>query len=104
MATYNVSNHKDSGAGSLREAIALANSNAGQDTINIEIKTITLDSQIEITDSVDIIGNNANIFQLGQDRLFNIDDNDDENLINVSFKDLSLKDSISILLMLMKAL
>ncbi|MBL8865320.1 MAG: hypothetical protein JNK93_07125, partial [Planctomycetia bacterium] len=80
-ATFTVSNLNDSGAGSLRDAIASANSAAGADTINFQAGltgTITLASQLTITDTtgattitgpgaerIGVSGNNATrIFQV----------------------------------------
>lgn len=37
MNTYSVSSSKDSGTGSLREAIELANENPGKDSIFVEV-------------------------------------------------------------------
>lgn len=60
MNTYNVTNTSDAGAGSLHEAIALANANMGTDNIEIEVDNVTLNTEIEITDSVSITGNGVN--------------------------------------------
>jgi parallel beta-helix repeat protein len=63
-ATYTVTSLANSGTGSLREAVGLANSNLGLDTINFAgggIGTITLTSQINITDDLDILGPNQGI-------------------------------------------
>ncbi len=59
LATYTVTNTNDSGAGSLRQAISDANSNAGTDTINFNITgsgvhSILLSSALTITDTVTI--------------------------------------------------
>jgi hypothetical protein len=70
LATYTVTNTSDSGPGSLRDAIAQANTAAGADTINFSVSgTITLGSQLNLTDTalttingantVTISGNNA---------------------------------------------
>jgi len=62
LASYTVTNSNDSGAGSLRQAIASANSNAGTDNIVFNIagtgvQTITLASALpNITDAVTIDG------------------------------------------------
>ena len=90
MNTYKVTNTSDSGAGSLREAIALANANLGPDNIVIDVDNIALNTEIEITDSVSITGNGVVIAQTGAERLFNIDDNNKDTLIDVLFKDLTL--------------
>jgi predicted outer membrane repeat protein len=53
-ATFTVTNLNDAGAGSLRDAIASANSTVGADTIDFQaglVGTITLVSQLTITDA-----------------------------------------------------
>ena len=87
---YTVNSSNDSGAGSLREAIALANENAGLDTIVIEADEVRLNSKIQISDSVEIKGNDAVITQTGQENIFVIDDSDDDSQLSVSFSDLTL--------------
>lgn len=67
MTTYNVTNSNDSGEGSLRAAIALANASEGLDTITIEVDTVNLETEIEITDSLDLVGNGATIAQTGEE-------------------------------------
>ncbi|MBR8826950.1 MAG: right-handed parallel beta-helix repeat-containing protein [Gomphosphaeria aponina SAG 52.96 = DSM 107014] len=61
MATFNVTNIKDSGAGSLRTAIANANRTVAPDIIKFATstngKTIQLNSVLNVTNPVDIIGN-----------------------------------------------
>ena len=56
LALFTVSSIADSGPGSLREAVALANANPGPDLIDFEpvIQIIQLQTQLEITDSVTI--------------------------------------------------
>src|SRR5215211_2773607 len=60
--TFTVTNTNDSGAGSLRQAIFVANANLGADTINFNIpgsgvKTISPDSELpNITEAVTING------------------------------------------------
>ncbi|BAZ46429.1 hypothetical protein NIES4102_34610 [Chondrocystis sp. NIES-4102] len=90
MATFNVTNINDSGAGSLREAVDLANITPGADIININ-GIVNLNSAINITDVVEIRGNNDNfmIAQRGSDRIFRIDNNSN-NLINVTLTNLTL--------------
>ncbi|MEZ5592479.1 MAG: right-handed parallel beta-helix repeat-containing protein [Gammaproteobacteria bacterium] len=76
-ATFNVSNTADSGAGSLRDAVAQANGAAGPDviTFNNGLGTITLTSgQIDITETLTISGpaagqtisgnNNSRVFRV----------------------------------------
>jgi|GEM_PF-6979961 len=88
--TYDVTNSADSGAGSLREAISLANANPGKDDIFIGAD-VELSSSIDITDSVDIGTNfGAKILQTGADRIFNIDDGRAEENIDVSLYRLTL--------------
>ena len=67
MATYTVSNSDDSGVGSLRQAIADANSNPGLDKINFEVINVELNSAILIADAVDITGNGAVVSQTQSD-------------------------------------
>ncbi len=59
-ATYQVINKLDSGTGSLRDAVALANANPGPDTITFGPRvsgTITLTTgEIVVSDSVNIVG------------------------------------------------
>ena len=92
MAIFNVTNNNASGEGSLQAAIAAANASEGLDRIvvNADINNIEIDSALFITDSVDITGNGVVVTQTGSDRLFNIDDNDTDNLIDVSMSDISL--------------
>ena len=85
MANYTVTNLNDSGAGSLREALTLANGDAAADTIVFQAGltgTLTLTSgELVITSNVSIDGDgdgdgNADITVSGNDasRVFNIDD------------------------------
>lgn len=62
MAKFVVTNQNDSGAGSLRQAIADANASAGLDTITFSVSgTITLTSgQLVISDDVIIDGDATN--------------------------------------------
>ncbi len=90
MATYRVTNNADSGQGSLRRAVLDANANLGLDTIIFEVIDVSLNSAILITDSVEITGNGTVITQTGSDRLFNISDDSDDSLINVTFNNLTL--------------
>ncbi len=77
-ATFTVSTTADSGAGSLRAAVASANGAAGADTINFTVGgTITLTSgEIVISDSVTITGPGAASLAVSGNnasRIFNID-------------------------------
>lgn len=90
MTTYNVTNSNDSGAGSLREAITSANANPGNDDVFVQVD-VKLTSAIEIADSVNIgTPYGATITQTEGDRIFNIDDNNDDVDIEVSLFRLNL--------------
>lgn len=90
MTTYNVTNSNDSGIGSLREAITSANANPGNDDIFVQVD-VELTSAIEIADSVNIgTPYGATITQTEGDRLFNINDNNDDVNIEVSLFRLNL--------------
>ena len=85
-----VTNSNDSGTGSLREAIALANANQGADIIRLMVD-VNLNSSIDITDSVKIRSAfGATINQTGRDRIFNIDDGNDKVDSQVSLAKLNL--------------
>ncbi|MGL6343623.1 MAG: right-handed parallel beta-helix repeat-containing protein, partial [Waterburya sp.] len=89
MTTYNVTNSNDNGAGSLREALTLANANEGADTI-VLMSDVTLSSAIAITDDVTIEGNKHLVTQTGTDRLFTIDDGNAEQDSQVNLSELRL--------------
>ncbi|MEL7406354.1 MAG: hypothetical protein AAFN00_05250, partial [Cyanobacteria bacterium J06558_2] len=95
MNTFKVTNGNDSGNGSLRSAIALANASPGKDDILVEVD-VELNSAINITDSV-TIGNpfGATITQIGSDRIFNIDDNNDDLDLDISLYRLNLQGGYS---------
>lgn len=59
MTDFIVSNSKNTGVGSLRNAIELANENPGLDKIIIETDNINLNSEIEIVDALEIEGNSV---------------------------------------------
>ncbi|NEX16043.1 MAG: hypothetical protein C1943_05260 [Halochromatium sp.] len=62
-ATFTVTNLRDTGPGSLRQAVLDANAQAGADTIQFGAGSsgiITLQSTIEITDDLTIVGNTTN--------------------------------------------
>ena len=90
-----VTNTNDEGAGSLRQAILNANLFEGTDTITFDAsvggETITLTSgELVITDAVNIEGiENRSIAISGNNnsRVFNIDDGNDENQIDVNISD-----------------
>ncbi|MHB9139545.1 MAG: choice-of-anchor Q domain-containing protein, partial [Victivallaceae bacterium] len=103
MSTFTVTNTNDSGAGSLRDAINQANTTAGADIINFQSDlagTITLTSELSITESVTINGTGSDMLTVsggwsGYDetdgvRLFNVDDGSDSNVINVTISNLEL--------------
>ncbi len=71
-ATFDVTNCNDSGAGSLRQAVLDANGAGGADDITFSVVcTITLTSgEIDITDSVNIIGNGSTISGNNANRIF----------------------------------
>ncbi len=94
---------------SLREAIVLANANPGADTITFDTlfnipQTITISSQLPvITDNVTIVGTGANLLTIdagsGGDgvigngdgfRIFQIDDGNEFNQLNVMISDITL--------------
>lgn len=69
-AIFTVTNTNDSGPGSLREAINLANTGLGADTINFGVSgAIILASQLEITDDLTIDGRGARIVISGNSRV-----------------------------------
>src|SRR5262245_16512832 len=80
-STITVTNLADSGAGSLRAAIAQANAASGQDTINFAVSgTITLQSELpSLSNSVDILGPGPTSLTVQRDAaapafgIFNID-------------------------------
>ena len=89
MVTFTVSNANDSGDGSLRKAIASANASPGTDVIEVN-SDVTLNSGLEITESLEIVGNSFTIDQTGSDRLFTIDDGNDDVDSTVSITGLTL--------------
>ncbi|MEG5018373.1 Ig-like domain-containing protein [Microcoleus sp. B4-C2] len=102
LATFTVTNTNDSGAGSLREAIAQANTQTGADTIVFDpsvfntSQTIRLNSQLIVDDSVSIQGTGLNLVKISGDANNNgINDNGDVRLFfvnqgTVSFSNLTL--------------
>ncbi len=92
MSIFKVINLADSGEGSLRESIDLANNKAGVDEIVFEVEgdkhTIYLTSgELNITDNLIIDGSGINELTIdagGLSRVFDFDDGDRNNLIDVS--------------------
>ena len=96
-ATFTVTNTNDSGAGSLRDAVAQANAAGGADTIDFSVTgTITLTSgELDITESVTIDGPGRHDLAIsGNDnsRIFNVDDGSPGTLQNVTIQDVTLTD------------
>ena len=94
----------DSGEGSLRSAIAQANSSEGKDTITFDQslsgETINLTSgQLEITDDLIINGLGPTELTINgneNSRIFQINDGNDETQIEVAIKGLTVKDGEAI--------
>jgi len=92
--TYTVTNNNDAGTGSLRQAILDANANAGLDEIRFDLSVQVINlagTDLEITDDVNIIGNNVKVTIDGSatSRVFEID----RHLttpINVRFENLNI--------------
>ena len=90
MTTYTVTNNLDSGAGSLRSAIAIANKSLGPDIIELAGE-IELNSAIAITDSISLVGSDDTVItSTAESRLFEIDDGEPNRQIEVSFENLTL--------------
>jgi hypothetical protein len=74
LATYTVTATNDSGVGSLRNAIEQANVSVGKDIIEFDPtaftapRTITLESQLIIKDSIEIKGIGANLITISGDK------------------------------------
>ncbi len=99
MATFHVTNVFDSGVGSLRHAIDLANLTLDADTITFDSfltgKTIGLTSgELSITNSLTINGLGANFLTVDAQkngfRVFNIDNNNSDDFINVFINGLTI--------------
>ncbi len=94
-ATFTVSNTNDTGAGSLRAAIADANATAGADTINFTTSgTIVLTTgELTITDSVTIDGPGPETLTVSANnasRVLTIDDGVDGTLRDVTLEGLTI--------------
>lgn len=93
-----VTNTNDSGTGSLRQAIANTNLLEGTQTITFDPsvggETITLTTgELVITDSVEIEGlENSDVTVSGNNnsRVFNVNDSNDENLIDVNISQITV--------------
>ena len=97
MNNFTVKNLKDSGSGSLRQAIEDANQTAGADKIQfssqLKGKEIILTSgELEISDDVSIDGGGIDITINGNNnsRIFAIDDLDAANQLDVTIDKLTL--------------
>ncbi|WP_395372983.1 choice-of-anchor Q domain-containing protein [Marinicella sp. W31] len=76
-ATFTVSNNNDSGTGSLRNALILADASAGPDTIVFDSDyQINIESEIVVSGSDSILinggANNVSVNANGQSRIFNV--------------------------------
>src|SRR5688500_8799237 len=71
-ANFSVTNGNDSGAGSLRQALADADAAAGADTISIDttLPIVLAGTQLEVNSEVDIIGNHSTVDAAGLSRVF----------------------------------
>ncbi|MEQ8998818.1 MAG: choice-of-anchor Q domain-containing protein [Coleofasciculus sp. B1-GNL1-01] len=100
MATFTVTNLFDSGAGSFRQAIFDANTQAGTDEIVFDTggfpSTLTLTSgELNITDSVNILGSGADFMTVSgnnNSRIFSIDDGGSQ-ILDVLISGLTVSDS-----------
>ncbi len=93
LSAYTVTNALDSGAGSLRDAIGLANANAGADTIDFDgtyfnqARTITFGSgaaDMEVTDALTITGPGES--------LLTIDANSEDRIFSITADDVTISD------------
>ncbi|MBD2528921.1 calcium-binding protein [Nostoc flagelliforme FACHB-838] len=108
MANFNVTNTNDSGAGSLRDAIAQANNTNGADTISFTdpifqdsiADTIILTSgELEITDTLIINGTgsiNVTVSGNNSSRVFNVNNQDSNNQITVEITGLTITGETSV--------
>src|SRR5688572_12309992 len=73
-ANFSVTNGNDSGAGSLRQALADAEAAAGADTITIDttLPIVLGGTELNVNSEVEIIGNHSTIDAAGQSRVFQV--------------------------------
>ncbi len=97
LATFMVTNIDDAGAGSLRQAILVADAAPGLDTIEFDgaaSGTIGLTSgQLNVAESLTINGPGSGILTIdagGNSRIFNIDDGNAATFIDVEISGLTL--------------
>ena len=102
LTAFTVVNTNDSGTGSLRDAIELANANAGADTISFDAalagQTIVLTDELLISDDLTITGLGADQLTLdgnGDSRIFNVDDGDWNTTIAVEISGVTLTNGFS---------
>jgi predicted outer membrane repeat protein len=72
-ATFSVTNLEPSGAGSLDQAVEDANANDGADQITFQAGltgTITLDSDLDVNEAVEVVGPGANVITVDGDEAF----------------------------------
>lgn len=96
--TFLVTSASDSGEGSLREAIQMANDTDGFDLVVLSDdlkRTIKLNTEIAITDDVIIEGRGKTIKGSGEDRLFVIDDGDAGTMSQVKIHDMILTGGVA---------
>ncbi|PNW35707.1 UNVERIFIED_CONTAM: hypothetical protein BEN50_02215 [Euhalothece sp. KZN 001] len=100
QASFTVTNTNDSGNGSLRDAINQANNTSGLDSITFDVsltgETISLESgQLEITDDLNLEGEEITITASENSRIFLLDDGNENNNIDVSIDGLTLIDGVA---------
>ncbi|AFZ50839.1 DVUA0089 family protein [Dactylococcopsis salina] len=100
QASFTVTNTDDRGNGSLRDAINQANNTSGLDSITFDVsltgETISLESgQLEITDDLNLEGEEITITASKNSRIFLLDDGNENNNIDVSIDGLTLIDGVA---------
>ena len=90
MNTYTVTSSRNSGEGTLRAAIALANQTEGKDIIEINVDNIELEEGLLISDLVEVKGNDVTITQTGDASFFFIDDSNENEKIEAVLADMTL--------------